>query len=182
MGTSDQRWSPENELAARRDWTGPTVGGSVLTPELAAFCQRGTGIALASCDRAGRPVIGRGLACRIGASGTVRILLRESTNVMLLQALDAGAGVAATFSQPTTHRSIQLKSPDAQRVAIAPQDGPAAHRQTAAFRDELETVGYASELVNIYTAYAPHELVAIEFQPAAAFVQTPGPSAGSALA
>jgi hypothetical protein len=56
------------------------------------------------------------------------------------------------------------------------------HRQTAAFRAELETVGYARELVAPYTDFAPHELAAVEFRPQAAFVQTPGPSAGSALA
>jgi hypothetical protein len=54
-----------------------------------------------------QPIAGLGLACREEPSGALRILLRRRGNERLLHAIEDGAPVAVTFSQPTTHRSIQ---------------------------------------------------------------------------
>ena len=169
------------ELADRRSWTGPTLPGGVLTPELAEFCQSGVSIVLASCDRTARPVVGRAVACRIASDGEMRVVLRESSNLRLLDALRDGARLAVTFTQPTTHRSIQLKAPGAGLVAANVSDGPAAIGQTAAFRRELMEIGYSETFAAAYCSFEPHDLVTIAFLPAQAFVQTPGPSAGSVL-
>ncbi|MSU90774.1 hypothetical protein GE300_14315 [Rhodobacteraceae bacterium 2CG4] len=173
--------TPSEELAERRGWTGPTLADGVLTAELAEFCQSGLSIVLASSDAARRPVVGRGLACRIDADGRIRVTYREAPNLALQQALAAGAPVAATFTKPYSHRSIQLKAPRAEIVRPAPPDGPATFVQASAFRDELISVGYTETLASGYTRFEPHELAALEFLPESAFVQTPGPSAGSAL-
>ena len=173
--------SPSEELAARRSWTGPTLADGVLTAELAGFCQSGLSIVLASCDRRGRPVVGRGLACRIGDRARTRIVLRQPSNAAVLQALANGSGIAVTFTQPSTHRSIQLK---AAGVRVAPpdvSDGPAVAVQTASFRADLVARGYPETFAVAFTAFEPHELAAVDFFPEHAFVQTPGPSAGSAL-
>src|SRR5690606_41788382 len=74
---SDQPSSPVQELQDRRHWSGPTLANGVLTSELAEFCQSGLSIVLASRDGAGRPVVGRGLACIIDADGRVRVVFRE---------------------------------------------------------------------------------------------------------
>lgn len=181
MSRPERQSNPAQELSARRSWTGPVLAGGVLTPALAAFCQSGVGIALASTDRSGRPVVGRGLSCRVAADGQLRIVLRESSNTGLLRAIRDGARIAATFSQPTTHRSIQLKAAGAAIVPVAVADGPAALAQTSAFRAELVAVGYSAAFAAGYTGFEPHDLGTIEFLPEEAFVQTPGPSAGSAL-
>jgi hypothetical protein len=180
MPRAEKPSSPLQELADRRSWTGPTLPGGVLTPELAKFCQSGVSIVLASCDRT-RPVVGRAVACRIAPDGEMRVVLRESSNLRLLDALRDGARLAVTFTQPTTHRSIQLKAPGASLVPANASDAPAAIVQTAAFRRELMEIGYSETFAAAYCGFEPHDLVTIAFLPAQAFVQTPGPSAGSAL-
>lgn len=177
----DQPSNPARELSDRRGWTGPTLANGVLTAELAEFCQSGLSIVLASRVRATQPVVGRGLACRIDGQGRVRIVLREPPNAAFRQAVEAGAPVAATFTRPSSHRSIQLKSARAELVQPTPDDGPAAMQQTRAFVEELVRAGYPERVASAYVRFEPHELAAMEFMPEAAFVQTPGPSAGSAL-
>jgi hypothetical protein len=181
VAPASQPSSPSDELAARRKWRGPTLADGALTAELAEFCQSGVSIVIGSCDRAGRPVVGRGLACQIDAAGKVRIVLRQPSNTALLKALEAGAAVAATFTKPSTHRSIQLKGSGAASASVTAPDGPAVTLQTSAFRSDLVDEGFAETFAAAYCAYEPHELVAIELMPEQAFVQTPGPSAGSAL-
>ena len=181
MQRASQPASAVEEVAARQRWTGTTLAGGVLTPELADFCRSGVSIVLASCDRAGRPVVGRGLACRIDDEGRMRVVLRRPSNHALLDALAGGGRFAATFTQPTTHRSIQIKAQGATVAEPGVADGPAAGAQTLAFRRELVDIGYPDIFAAPYVAFEPHELVALDFLPEQAFVQTPGPSAGSAL-
>jgi len=153
----------------------------VLTVDLAQFCQSGVSIVLASCGRDGEPVVGRGLASQIDEPGTVRIVLRQSSNSGLFRAIRDGGGLAVTFTKPTTHRSIQLKAGAARPCPPAAQDGPAAMAQTAAFSADLVACGYPEDFSRAYCAFAPDDLAAVAFVPDQAFVQTPGPGAGSAL-
>ena len=172
--------SPSAELGRRRSWSGPTLAGGVLTAEIADFCQSGISIVLASAER-GRPAIGRGVGCRIDASGEVRILLRQPSNGAFLKAIEHGGGIAVTFTQPSNDRSIQLKAVRARVASLTAADGPTVLKQTTAFRAALMGVGYSENFAAAYCAYEPHELIALDFMPGQAFVQTPGPSAGSAL-
>ena len=181
MPRASQPASASEEVVARQRWTGATLAGGVLTRELADFCTSGVSIVLASSEGVGRPVVGRGLACRIDDDGRMRIVLRRSSNRTLLQALEGGGRIAATFTQPTTHRSIQVKARGAAVAEPGIADGPAAVSQTLAFRRELVDVGYPDMFAAPYVAFEPHELVALDFLPEQAFVQTPGPSAGSPL-
>lgn len=181
MPRATQPASALEEVAARRRWAGPTLAGGALTPELVEFCLSGLSIVLASCDSAGRPLVGRGLACRIEDGGRMRVVLRRVSNRALLDAVESGGRLAVTFTQPSTHRSIQVKAQVATAAESDPADGPAAVVQTVAFRRELVDVGYSEVFAAAYVAFEPHELVALDFLPDQAFVQTPGPSAGSAL-
>lgn len=165
----------------RQSWGGPTLPGGVLTPALAEFCQSGVSIVLASCDHNGRPVVGRGLACRIEPDGKARVVLRKSSNPKLLKALADGGRFAVTFTKPSTHRSIQLKAPSARIVDTNVGDEPAALAQTSDFRSDLMDVGYSESFAKTYCGFEPHDLLTVTFAPEQAFVQTPGPNAGSAL-
>jgi hypothetical protein len=148
---------------------------------MAEFCQSGISIVLASCDGAACPVIGRGVACRVAGEGAMRVVLRNSSNGELLKALGRSARLAATYTQPTTHLSLQLKSPSASIVSTDVWDVPAALAQAAKFRRELMAVGYSESFAAAYCGFEPHDLLTIIFTPDQAFLQTPGPSAGSAL-
>jgi hypothetical protein len=180
MARALQPATPHQDLDAHRKWAGRRLAG-ILTPELREFCQSGLSIALGSRAADGLPLSGHGLACLIDDSGAVRILLREPANPELLRAVASGAKIAATFSEPRTHRSIQLKAGSSRRVPLAKGDLEAVATQCAKFESELEFVGYTRQFSSYYCAYRPEEVVAIEFVPEEAYVQTPGPGAGSML-
>lgn len=173
--------TPSDELAARRAWTDLTLSRGVLSSDIVQFCQSGVGIAIASSDGEGRPVVGRGLACRIDEAGQVRVVFRSDANRDLLLALAGGGGIAVTFSQPSTHRSIQLKALGARAAETLAADADLAALQTTAFKAELVEDGYWQGFAERYCAFDSEQLSAIEFVPEHAFVQTPGPGAGSPL-
>lgn len=169
---------PSDDLEARRD--GPVLAGGMLAPELADFCQSGLSVVFATRGPDGWPIPGRASGCRIEADGAVRLVAQRGKCLPALEAIAAGAGVAATFSRPSDHRSIQLK---ARRATVAPAlsaDVAAAERQAAGFREMLAAVGHPEVFTGPYTALGD-EMVVVAFRPEAAFVQTPGPKAGSAL-
>jgi hypothetical protein len=172
--------TPADEIAARRK-AGATLANGVLTEDMAAFCQSGVGIAVASRDGEGWPVLSRGRGCRIDADGRVRVILRSGSAAAVVEAIAAGRPVAATFSQPGSHRSIQLKAASGEVRPAEPADGAAADAQSAVFRDLLMAAAYPDVFATTYCSAGGQPLAVIEFTPAAAFVQTPGPGAGSRL-
>lgn len=172
---------PEEDIAARRAWRGPTLANGTLTPELMAFFQNGVAVILATCVD-GRPMAGRGFACRIDEqAGTVRILLRRTGHGAFLAALRGGAAIAATFTQPPEHRSIQLKGKGATETAATVADGMALAVQSREFRDRMMLIKYTQAMSNGYCFADAGDIVAISFVPDESFVQTPGPGAGSEL-
>lgn len=173
--------SSRSEERARRAWTGPAAATGVLTRDIVAFCESGVSIALASRDDDGFPLVGRGLACRIDNTGKVRLVLRADCNRGVLLAVERGAGFAATFTQPTTHRSLQLKGIGARSAETNLADRRLAKLQTAILRADLVKDGFWDAFAERYCAFEPNRLAAIEFVPVQAFVQTPGPGAGSPL-
>lgn len=179
-----QPFTPFQDIEARRQWSGPVIAG-VLTQELAEFCESGVSVVIAASTAStadGMPIAGRGKACRIMPGGTMRIFLPEPVNTALLAAFSAGSPVAVTFSAPRNHRSIQVKGSAVRPVELDDGDLEEVARQVKDFENDLVFVNYPSRFSAAYTAYRPEEIVAIEFSPRDAFVQTPGPGAGEVLA
>jgi len=173
--------SPADDLSARRGPHDRLAQGSVLTAELSAFLQSGVSVILASVRPDRTPVAGIALACRVDPNGSVRVLLPRARNDALLDAIQQGGAIAATFSRPRDHRSIQLKASAACVVNARSDDLPEITRQCCGMRDELISADYAPAFAAAFVAFEPSALAAIEFFPARAFVQTPGPGAGSEL-
>lgn len=111
----------------------------------------------------------------------MRILLRRTGHEAFLAALRGGAPIAATFTQPPEHRSIQLKGKNATETAATVADGMALAVQSREFRDRMMMIKYMKAMSNGYCFADPDDVVAVDFVPDEAFVQTPGPGAGSAL-
>jgi hypothetical protein len=154
----------------------------VLTSDLVSFCQSGQSIVLASSESDGSPTGGKAFACRFDLrTQTVRVTLPRAGNAPLLQAIAQGRGIAVTFSQPTTHKSIQLKGPSARIGTVRPDDKRDAAEQRAGFGRELVAVGYPEAFVQVFCGHDPRDLAVLSFTPTEAFLQTPGPNAGSAL-
>lgn len=138
------------------------------------------GIALSAVSFDGRPIAGKGVGC-VFDGRCFRITARKPANDKLIEAVFRGSPIAATFSQPTTHGSIQYKARSGRLEDPDKDDYLAAQRQRAKFSAELIASAYSPEFAERYTAFAPHELVVISFSPEETFDQTPGPAAGARL-
>jgi hypothetical protein len=101
----------------------------------------------------------------------------------VIEALDAGSGIAVVFSRPATHATLQLKATHAMRVAAHTAQRTCGVRYAQAFADELVALGYGAELGRgLIAVMAANDLIALRFMPEIVFDQTPGPTAGRVLA
>lgn len=112
----------------------------------------------------------------------VTVLLPGEQYPDLIDALRASRAIAVVFSQPSTHRTIQLKGVDAGVEAPAAGDLELARRCMEGFVEALATLGYPETMVRTAVWFDPDALVVVGFTPCAAFQQTPGPRAGAPLA
>lgn len=77
----------------------------------------------------------------------VTVLLPGEQYPDLVDALRASRAVAVVFSQPSTHRTIQLKGVDAEVEAPAAADRELAQRCTEGFAAELAALRYDENVV-----------------------------------
>jgi hypothetical protein len=153
-----------------------------LDAELAAFCESGVSIVVACRGPDGWPIVGIAVACAADAAAQrLRLVLSREPNRALLSAVAQSGALAATFSQPGSHRSIQVKGGALREDAAHPDDIRRAAEQTDAFCRTLVQAGYSEALASAYCAHNPADLAALSFSPSDAFLQTPGPGAGGAL-
>ena len=154
----------------------------LLDEDHAAFIQGGVSIIAASRDAANVPSLARAIGCRVSADRRqVTIFMVVPAAERLLDDVSRSGRIAVVFTEPPTHRTIQLKGTDAAIVPAVPAD----RRVVKAYADALVVgigiVGQPECLVRAMLAHAARELTAITFTPAAAFTQTPGPRAGTPL-
>lgn len=154
----------------------------LLSPEHIAMVARGVSVIVASRDAALRPSIMRGVGSAISADGTqVTVFLRRSQSRQLMQDIEAGGGLAVVFSEPPTHRTLQLKARQASLRPASPTDQPQLARYLASMQCELAQVGYGPEFAAAMLSAPLEDVVAVQFTPESAFDQTPGPRAGIPL-
>jgi len=161
--------------------TGP-VDNSLADESNFALLRTGFMITVASRDAAHVPSVTRALGCRVSPDRRrVTVFLLASQAATLLRDLRATGAIAAVFSQPSTHRTIQLKGSDATLGAIEPGDIELIDANAAAALADLVLSGFPESFARTLFAYDAPDLVAIGFTPSTAFVQTPGPQAGRRL-
>jgi hypothetical protein len=155
----------------------------LIDEELAAFLQSGVSVHAASRDAGNVPDMVRCLACRVAADRRrVTVFLLASQCGAMLGDFAANGAIAFVASQPSTHRTVQLKATDAVVGTPQPGDEELVARQHAGFEADLVKLGYAPALPRTLVANDWPDVVAVTFTPTAAFVQTPGPGAGAPLA
>jgi hypothetical protein len=148
----------------------------------AAFIQRRVAINVASCGAERVPSITRAIGCRVSPDRrTVTVFLSLPRSEQLLRDLRAGGAIAAVFTLPTTHETIQLKGQLATIEALEPDDRAAIRTYAASFIEELKLLGYREPFASAMMSAIEDEAVAVRFAPSAAFLQTPGPNAGQRL-
>lgn len=156
---------------------------ALVDDALAMFVQQAVSIVVASRDAANVPSLTRGIGCRVAADRrTVTVFVAAAQAGALLADLLASGVIAVVFSQPSTHRTFQLKGVDAVRVAMTDVDRGSVARYADMMVGELQGLGFSEAFTRAMVAGAPTDIVAIAFTPSSAFDQTPGPRAGAKLA
>jgi hypothetical protein len=151
-----------------------------IDAELAAFLQSGVSMSVATRDATLQPSLARAVGCRVDGD-TVTLLLPAPRAAQVLADIAANGMIAAVFSRPTTHRTVQLKGSDARIVPVAAADAQLLADYRAAFLRELAVVGHTERPFDAILVHEPSELAAVAFTPTAAYTQTPGPRAGEPL-
>ena len=153
-----------------------------LPDDVTALIAKGLSTIVASRDAQLRPIIMRAVASTVSADGSeLTVYLSRPQSRQLLQDIAAGGPVAAVFSQPTTHRTVQVKSTHAALRNANAADVPLLERYLVAFTHELTAIGFAADLPRAMLAARLEEVVAVTFAPEQAYDQTPGPRAGTRL-
>jgi len=155
----------------------------LLDEDHARFIQGGVSINAASSGAGNVPAVTRALGCRLSPDRKrVTVFLAASRSASLLEAIAGSGRIAVVFSQPTTHRTIQLKGADAARIDVEAGDRELIERCAEGFGADLAAAGYGEEIANLLLGTDFSDVVAVSFSPSAAFNQTPGPGAGRPLA
>lgn len=151
-------------------------------PELVRFLTGGRSLNLAAADGEGRPSQCRALGCRIdGAGARVTVFLSRHQGADLLRDAARNGALAAVFSDPPTHRTLQLKGSDARPEPLAPGDADRVAAYRTAFVQGLLPLGFKEPLIRALLDCPDQDLVALAFTPEAVFNQTPGAQAGTPL-
>jgi len=137
---------------------------------------------VASCDAKGMPSVARAYGCRISNDRRrITVFLPVPQAKPLLSDLRAGRAVAVVFTRPKTHQTIQLKGTDAAIAPLGRGDRAIMTAYADAFMAEVGALGFTQRFSRAIVSGASDEAVGVTFTPAAAFVQTPGPTAGQRL-
>lgn len=155
---------------------------ALLTPELLAMVEGGVSTIVSSCDAALRPSIMRAVGCAVSADQcTLTVFVARAQSRQLLQDVAATGRIAVVFSQPMSHRTVQVKARSARTRHAQAQDQPVLRRYLLAMQEEVRQVGFDAAFTQSMLACSLDDVVAISFEPDEAFDQTPGPRAGAAL-
>ncbi|KQT14111.1 hypothetical protein [Ramlibacter sp. Leaf400] len=153
-----------------------------LPADLLAMMSRGVSVIVGSRDEALRPSLMRAVGSEVATDGaSITVFLARSQSRQLLQDIASTGHVAAVFSEPSSHRTVQLKARQASIRAATEADRPALDSYLASMEHEIERVGYTRVMARAMLAHRLEDLVAVTFTPEQAFDQTPGPRAGSTL-
>jgi hypothetical protein len=155
-----------------------------LTVEQSVFLQGPVSINVAATRHDGWPCVCRAQGCMVAHDRrTITVLLSARRGHAVLDALDTSSSIAAVFSRPATHATLQFKSRHAARVVLKAAHRACATRYAQAFAGELVTLGYGPELgQGLIAIMTTGDLIALRFVPEIVFDQTPGPAAGQVLA
>lgn len=153
----------------------------MLSKANAVFIRRFTSMSVAARDAHMRPFVGRALGCRVSTDRRrITIFLSASRAAQLLECLRENGAIALAITRPTTTETLQFKGAviDIAPPSVEDRAEIAAYRQS--FVQELVSLGYNREFTQGILA-GSEDCLAVVFEPAAIFNQTPGPKAGTRL-
>lgn len=154
-----------------------------LSEEIAAFMQRGVSVVVASRDANLQPSLARAYACYASPDRTrVTIVVAPSQCAALLADIRTSRKLTLAVTEPSTHRTYQLKADDATVQPVRAFDHACCDTHTEIFIEEVRLMGHSEALVRAIMDTEENDRIAISFTPQESFNQTPGPAAGARLA
>jgi len=154
----------------------------LLDRDVIAFLHdRRVAVSIASRSEHCIPSVTRALGYRISPDQTQFAVFVPLSADRVLADLRATAQAAVVFTQPSTHRSMQVKGSDARITPLEEGDWPAICGHADDLVAEICPLGYPETLIRKMTEYTPQQVGAVRFTPTTAFGQTPGPRAGGAI-
>jgi len=160
----------------------PSPAPLQFDPDHLRFMAGGVSINTASSSGSGLPSQCRAFGCRVdGAGRRITVFLAGPQAADLLRDVRHSRALAVVFSDPPTHRTMQIKGRDARVEPLAPGDPAVVEAYRQAFVECLRPLGFTEAMVRALLDCPDAELVAVGFTPEAAFNQTPGAQAGAPL-
>jgi hypothetical protein len=154
----------------------------ILSEAHAGFCESGVRIVAASRDAGNRPLLGLAVGCRVCADRCrVTLFLPRHRYPLLIDAIRRSGAIAASFSEPSSHKGIQLKGTNAALIPTENSDAQRMATYLDLLASDVERVGNSGRLVRAALHCPIEEVAAIAFTPLEAFAQTPGALAGNRL-
>lgn len=154
---------------------------AVIDAEHARFLQGAVSIIVASRNASNQPELVRAHGCRVSRDRRqLRLFVDAAQAGELLADLHGNGLVAVVFTEPSSHRSLQVKGEGARIVRLRVDEPARVEAYRAAMVGELGRIGI-SEALTRALLFTGGEEVALQFAPMQAFVQTPGPDAGRPL-
>ena len=144
---------------------------------------RGVSVIVGASDPELVPSVMRAVGSQVSAEGEhVTVYLNRSQSKQLLRNVATTDRLAVVFSEPSTHRTLQLKARGVRVREASDADVPVLQAYLASMTVELGKIGIGPTLVAAMLACRLEDVVALEFSPEEAFDQTPGPRAGQPIA
>jgi len=157
-------------------------GAVPLPADLVAMMRRGVSVNVSSRDAQLRPSLMRAVGSHVTEGGrTITVYLARRQSRQLLLDIAASGHIAAVFSEPASHRTLQVKATRAELRNADASDEPILAQYLASMENELRRVYIPPELTRALLSHRLEDLVAVSFAPEQAFDQTPGPKAGAKL-
>ncbi|HVL76063.1 MAG TPA: hypothetical protein VM406_08605 [Noviherbaspirillum sp.] len=155
---------------------------AVLDADSAAFLALGCSINAGAYGADRIPVTARCCGCNVTPDRTaLTVFLSSRQGAAVVRAVRDNGAIAVVFSQPSTHRTLQIKGRDALVVLPEPEDLDRVARYRHAFGEELRACGYDPLLAHTILSHPPADIVGLRFSPSEVYLQTPGPKAGERL-
>jgi len=154
----------------------------LIDPDVIAFLQgRRVAVSIASRSEHCIPSVTRALGYRIDPDRTELTVFVPRSADRVLADIRTSAQAAVVFTEPSTHRSMQVKGNDARITALEEDDWPVLSRHADDLVAEICPLGYNEPLIRKMVESPPQQVVAVRVMPTSAFGQTPGPRAGAAI-
>ena len=130
---------------------------------------RGVSVIVSSCGRDLTPSLMRAVGSQISPLGDrITVFLNRQQSTQLLRDVASTGRVAVVFSEPHSHRTVQLKSRQARLREVTADDAPALQRYLQAMQGELARIGFTPDFAAAMLAHRFDDLSAIEFTPSQA--------------